>query len=94
MPQARVRRQSSIFSYVPHLPAAGEILYFDRSWYSNRAAVEKVMGVYTDAHYREFVETCPEFKFPNGIANFFCHYPLPWQTFSPATYERLYCQFS
>jgi polyphosphate kinase len=47
--------------YVPHLPAAGEIVLFDRSWY-NRAGVERVMGFCTDEEYREFMRTCPEFE--------------------------------
>ena len=47
--------------YVPHLPAAGEIVCFDRSWY-NRAGVEHVMGFCTDEQYQEFLQTCPEFE--------------------------------
>lgn len=47
--------------YVPHLPAAGEIVLFDRSWY-NRAGVEKVMGFCTEAEYDEFMQSCPEFE--------------------------------
>ena len=47
--------------YVAHLPAAGEIVCFDRSWY-NRAGVEKVMGFCTDHQYDEFMQTCPEFE--------------------------------
>ena len=46
--------------YVPHLPAGGEIVLFDRSWY-NRAGVERVMGFCTEEQYREFLRTCPEF---------------------------------
>jgi polyphosphate kinase 2 len=47
--------------YVPHLPSAGEMVLFDRSWY-NRAGVERVMGFCTDDEYREFMRTCPEFE--------------------------------
>jgi polyphosphate kinase len=47
--------------YVPHLPAAGEMVLFDRSWY-NRAGVERVMGFCTEAEYQEFLRTCPEFE--------------------------------
>lgn len=47
--------------YVPHLPAAGEILIFDRSWY-NRAGVERVMGFCTEDQYWEFLKSCPEFE--------------------------------
>ena len=47
--------------YVAHLPAAGEIVLFDRSWY-NRAGVEHVMGFCTQAEYAEFLRSCPEFE--------------------------------
>ena len=47
--------------YVPHLPAAGEMVLFDRSWY-NRAGVEHVMGFCTEEEYREFFRSCPEFE--------------------------------
>jgi polyphosphate kinase 2 len=47
--------------YVPHLPAAGEMVLFDRSWY-NRAGVEHVMGFCTPAEYQEFLRSCPEFE--------------------------------
>jgi polyphosphate kinase 2 len=47
--------------YVPHLPAGGEMVLLDRSWY-NRALVERVMGFCTDEQYREFMRSCPEFE--------------------------------
>jgi polyphosphate kinase len=47
--------------YVAHLPAAGEIVLFDRSWY-NRAGVDHVMGFCTQEEYREFLRSCPEFE--------------------------------
>jgi polyphosphate kinase 2 len=47
--------------YVAHLPAAGEIVLFDRSWY-NRAGVEHVMGFCTQVEYAEFLRSCPEFE--------------------------------
>jgi polyphosphate kinase 2 len=47
--------------YVPHLPSEGEMILFDRSWY-NRAGVERVMGFCTDAQYREFLRSAPEFE--------------------------------
>ena len=47
--------------YMPHLPAAGEITIFDRSWY-NRAGVERVMGFCTDDEYQEFMRSCPLFE--------------------------------
>lgn len=47
--------------YVAHLPAAGEMVLFDRSWY-NRAGVERVMGFCTDEEHREFLHSCPQFE--------------------------------
>lgn len=47
--------------YVAHLPAAGEIVIFDRSWY-NRAGVDRVMGFATDEQYWEFLRSCPDFE--------------------------------
>ncbi|HET6556544.1 MAG TPA: polyphosphate kinase 2 [Prolixibacteraceae bacterium] len=47
--------------YVDHLPSAGEIVLFDRSWY-NRAGVERVMGFCTEEQYQEFFKSCPEFE--------------------------------
>ncbi len=46
---------------VAHLPAAGEVVLFDRSWY-NRAGVEHVMGFCTQEEYAEFLPSCPEFE--------------------------------
>ncbi|MGA2850392.1 MAG: polyphosphate kinase 2, partial [Terracidiphilus sp.] len=60
-PTEREKSQWYFQRYVPHLPAAGEIVLFDRSWY-NRAGVERVMGFCTDAQYQEFLLTCPEFE--------------------------------
>jgi polyphosphate kinase 2 len=47
--------------YVSHLPAAGEIVIFDRSWY-NRGGVERVLGFCTDAEYKEWQHACPDFE--------------------------------
>lgn len=47
--------------YVPHLPAADEIVFFNRSWY-NRAGVERVMGFCSDGEYHDFIETVPDFE--------------------------------
>ena len=47
--------------YVAHLPAGGEMVLFDRSWY-NRAGVERVMGFCTEEQYQEFFKSCPEFE--------------------------------
>ena len=55
------RNQWYFQRYIQHLPTAGEIVLFDRSWY-NRAGVEKVMGFCTDHEYDEFMNSCPEFE--------------------------------
>ena len=60
-PNDRERTQWYFQRYVPHLPAAGEIVLFDRSWY-NRAGVEKVMGFCTPEEYEEFFRSVPEFE--------------------------------
>ena len=60
-PTERERTQWYFQRYVPHLPAAGEMALFDRSWY-NRAGVERVMGFCTEDDYREFLRSCPEFE--------------------------------
>jgi len=60
-PSDREKTQWYFQRYVPHLPAGGEIVLFDRSWY-NRAGVERVMGFCTDAEYQEFLRSCPEFE--------------------------------
>jgi len=60
-PTERERAQWYFQRYVAHLPASGEIVLFDRSWY-NRAGVERVMGFCSEEEYREFLRTCPEFE--------------------------------
>jgi polyphosphate kinase 2 len=60
-PTEREKTQWYFQRYVAHLPAAGEMVLLDRSWY-NRAGVERVMGFCTDEEYREFLRTCPEFE--------------------------------
>ena len=60
-PTERETTQWYFQRYVAHLPAAGEMVLFDRSWY-NRAGVERVMGFCTDEEYREFLRSCPEFE--------------------------------
>ena len=60
-PSDREKTQWYFQRYVAHLPAAGEIVLFDRSWY-NRAGVEKVMGFCTYNEYNEFMRSCPEFE--------------------------------
>jgi polyphosphate kinase len=60
-PTEREKTQWYFQRYVPHLPAAGEMVLFDRSWY-NRAGVEKVMGFCTNEEYWEFLRSCPNFE--------------------------------
>jgi len=60
-PNDRERTQWYFQRYIAHLPAAGEIVLFDRSWY-NRAGVEKVMGFCNDEEYEEFFRRVPEFE--------------------------------
>jgi polyphosphate kinase 2 len=60
-PTERERSQWYFQRYVAHLPAAGELVIFDRSWY-NRAGVERVMGFCTEEEYQEFLRSCPEFE--------------------------------
>jgi polyphosphate kinase 2 len=60
-PTEREKSQWYFQRYVAHLPAAGEMVLFDRSWY-NRAGVERVMGFCTESQYQEFMQSCPEFE--------------------------------
>src|SRR5246127_1131068 len=60
-PSERERGQWYFQRYIEHLPAAGEIVLFDRSWY-NRAGVEHVMGFCTPEEYRRFLQQCPIFE--------------------------------
>lgn len=60
-PSDREKTQWYFQRYVPRLPAAGEMVLFDRSWY-NRAGVERVMGFCTEEEYNEFLRSCPEFE--------------------------------
>ena len=60
-PTEKEKTQWYFQRYTAHLPAAGEMVLFDRSWY-NRAGVEHVMGFCTDVEYREFLRSCPEFE--------------------------------
>ena len=61
VPTEREKTQWYFQRYVAHLPAAGEMVFFDRSWY-NRAGVERVMGFCTEAEYEDFAQSCPEFE--------------------------------
>jgi polyphosphate kinase 2 len=60
-PTEREKTQWYFQRYVGHLPASGEMVFFDRSWY-NRAGVEHVMGFCSDSEYVEFLHSCPEFE--------------------------------
>ncbi|MCF6509441.1 polyphosphate kinase 2 [Blastococcus sp. MG754426] len=60
-PTEREKTQWYFQRYVAHLPAAGEMVLFDRSWY-NRAGVERVMGFATEEEVQEFLRSCPEFE--------------------------------
>ncbi|MEH6547476.1 MAG: polyphosphate kinase 2 [Sneathiella sp.] len=63
LPAPTEREQSQVYfqRYVAHLPAAGEIILFDRSWY-NRAGVERIMRFCTEQEYRDFMVSCPIFE--------------------------------
>ncbi len=61
VPTEREKTQWYFQRYVAHLPAAGEMVLFDRSWY-NRAGVERVMEYCNEEQYREFLRSCPEFE--------------------------------
>jgi polyphosphate kinase 2 len=61
VPTEKEKTQWYFQRYVPYLPAAGEMVLFDRSWY-NRAGVERVMGFCTEEEYTEFLRSCPEFE--------------------------------
>ncbi len=68
-PSDREKTQMYVQRYLPHFPAAGEVVIFDRSWY-NRAGVEYVMGFCTEEQRDKFLEVCPEFErhiVENGI---------------------------
>jgi len=61
IPTEKEKTQWYFQRYIKHLPAAGEMVLFDRSWY-NRAGVEQVMGFCTPEEYEEFLRSCPEFE--------------------------------
>ena len=61
VPTEREKTQWYFQRYIVHLPAAGEMVLFDRSWY-NRAGVERVMGFCSEEEYQEFLRTCPELE--------------------------------
>jgi polyphosphate kinase 2 len=61
VPTEKEKSQWYFQRYIKHLPSAGQMVLFDRSWY-NRAGVEKVMGFCTEEEYEEFLRSCPEFE--------------------------------
>ncbi len=85
VPTERERSQWYFQRYVAHLPAAGEIVLFDRSWY-NRAGVEKVMGFCTQAEYEEFLYTCPQFE--QALVRSGIHLVKYWLSISDDEQER------
>jgi polyphosphate kinase 2 len=84
-PSDRERTQWYFQRYVAHLPAAGEIVLFDRSWY-NRAGVERVMGFCTDEEYQEFMRSCPAFE--RMIQRSGIHLVKYWLSLSDEEQER------
>ena len=84
-PSERERTQWYFQRYVAHLPAAGEIVLFDRSWY-NRAGVERVMGFCTEAEYEEFLRFCPSFE--QTLQNEGTMLVKYWLSVSPEEQER------
>jgi polyphosphate kinase len=84
-PGERERTQWYFQRYAAHLPAAGEIVLFDRSWY-NRAGVEHVMGFCTDAQYEEFLRFCPQFE--QSLQNEGIMLVKYWLSVSDAEQER------
>jgi polyphosphate kinase 2 len=84
-PSERERGQWFFQRYVAHLPAAGEIVLFDRSWY-NRAGVERVMGFCTDEQYEEFLRFCPLFE--EALINDGTMLVKYWLSVSDAEQER------
>lgn len=75
--------------YVQHLPTAGEIVLFDRSWY-NRAGVERVMGFCTDSEYAEFMRQTPEFE--RNLARSGVHLVKLWFSVSRAEQQRRFAE--
>lgn len=84
-PTERERTQWYFQRYVKHLPAAGEIVMFDRSWY-NRAGVEHVMGFCTPQEYDEFLRACPRFE--NLLIRSGIRLIKYWFSVSPEEQER------
>lgn len=85
VPTERERSQWYFQRYVQHLPAAGEMVLFDRSWY-NRAGVEKVMGFCTQVEYEEFLFTCPGFE--KSLVRAGIHVLKYWLSISDEEQER------
>lgn len=84
-PTEREQTQWYFQRYVAHLPAAGEIVMFDRSWY-NRAGVEHVMGFCTEDEYQEFLRACPRFE--NLLIRSGIRLIKYWFSVSPEEQER------
>jgi polyphosphate kinase 2 len=88
-PNERERTQYYFQRYIQHLPAAGEVVLFDRSWY-NRAGVERVMGFCTEDQYRDFIRVCPQFE--QTIINSGIQLFKYWLTVGERQQERRFLQ--
>ena len=91
IPTEKEKSQWYFQRYVTQLPAAGEIVLFDRSWY-NRAGVEKVMGYCSNEEYEEFLRSCPEFEkmlIRSGIILIVGMHYVPWRLFCISIREHL-----
>ena len=88
-PTERERSQWYFQRYVAHLPSAGEIVLFDRSWY-NRAGVEQVMGFCSDDDYHEFLRACPLFE--DMLVRSNIHLVKYWFSVSDAEQERRFAE--
>ena len=84
-PTETERNQWYFQRYIKHLPTAGEMVLFDRSWY-NRAGVERVMGFCTDQEYEEFLRSCPAFE--NMLIRSGIHLIKYWFSISDKEQER------
>ncbi len=88
-PSEAERGQWYFQRYVQHLPTAGEIVMFDRSWY-NRAGVERVMGFCTEAEYREFMRQAPEFE--RNLVRSGIHLVKFWFSVTQAEQQRRFAE--
>lgn len=88
-PDERERGQWYFQRYITHLPAGGEIVFFDRSWYT-RAGVERVMGFCSDEEYEEFLRFCPQFE--RALVRSGIRLVKYWLSLSDAEQERRFTE--